>query len=103
MNEELKNKIQEMVDSSKVFLFMKGTPEQPQCGFSARVVEVLANLGIKFNSFNVYSDPLIREGVKEFTNWPTIPQLYIDSKFIGGCDIVVSMSENGELQKFFSV
>ena len=99
MNDELKNKIQGLVNSNKFFLFMKGTPEDPQCGFSFQVVEVLKNLSIQFNSFNVYSDMEMREAVKEFSSWPTYPQLYVDGKLIGGCDIVLEMAENGELQK----
>ena len=78
---------------------MKGTPEDPQCGFSAQVVETLQQLGIKFGSFDILSDEEVRSGIKEYANWPTIPQLYIDGKFIGGCDIVKGMAGNGELQK----
>ena len=85
MNEELKKKIQGLVSSKRVFLFMKGTPEAPQCGYSARVVEMLKQAGAEVGSCNVLEDPAVWEGVKEFSNWPTIPQLYVDGKFIGGC------------------
>jgi monothiol glutaredoxin len=87
MNEELHKKIEEMVQSKKVFLFMKGVPDAPQCGFSAQTVEVLRKHTQDFGSFDVLSDESIREGVKEYSDWPTIPQLFIDGKFIGGCDI----------------
>ncbi|HLC52226.1 MAG TPA: Grx4 family monothiol glutaredoxin [Candidatus Nanoarchaeia archaeon] len=99
MEEKLKNRIVELINSSRVFLFMKGTSEQPQCGFSARVVAVLKNLEIEFKFFDVYSDEEIRQGIKEYADWPTIPQLYINGKFIGGCDIVVELAEEGELKK----
>ena len=78
---------------------MKGTPEMPRCGYSSQVVQVLQKLQTEFGSFNVLEDPEVWEGIKEFTNWPTIPQLYIDGKFIGGCDIVLELVSNGELQK----
>jgi monothiol glutaredoxin len=99
MEQEVKTKIEGLIQSSPVFLFMKGTPEMPQCGFSAGVVNVLKTLGIPFGSFNVLSDMKIREGVKEYTNWPTIPQLYIKGEFVGGHDIAVQMAQSGELQK----
>ena len=78
---------------------MKGTPDQPQCGFSAQVVHTLYELKIKFASFDVLSDENMRQGIKEYANWPTIPQIYINGKFIGGCDIVMEMAASGELQK----
>ena len=93
------NKIKDMVNSHKIFLFMKGTPENPQCGFSYQVVEVLNDLGVEFGSFDVYSDEKIRQDVKEFSNWPTYPQLYVNGKLIGGCDIVKELAANGELRK----
>lgn len=95
-------RIRAMVSGSPVFLFMKGTPEAPQCGFSYRVVEVLNGWKVPFQSFNVLSDESIRNGVKEFANWPTIPQLYVNQEFVGGCDIVEEMSSNGELGEVFS-
>ncbi|MDF3819020.1 Grx4 family monothiol glutaredoxin [Leptospira sp. 96542] len=99
MEQELKDKIETLIKSNKVFLFMKGTPEMPQCGFSAGVVGVLKQLNVNFSSFNVLSDMKIREGIKEFTNWPTIPQLYINGEFVGGHDITVQMANSGELVK----
>ena len=99
MDKSLKQRIEELIGSSKVFLFMKGTPENPMCGFSMKTSETLKNLGINFKIFDVLSDDSIRQGVKEFANWPTIPQLYIGGKFVGGSAIVDSMVEKGELQK----
>ncbi len=99
MEQELKDKIESLIKSEKVFLFMKGTPEMPQCGFSAGVVTTLKQQGIPFGSFNVLSDMKIREGIKEYTNWPTIPQLYINGEFVGGHDITVQMAQSGELKK----
>ena len=99
MNQEIKKIIEEKINSSTVFLFMKGTPENPQCGFSAQVVGILNDLGIEFDSFDVLSDENIRQGIKEYANWPTIPQLYINGKFIGGCDIVRELAASGELME----
>lgn len=99
MEKELKDKIEGLIGSKKVFLFMKGTPEAPMCGFSAGVTNVLRSLGTDYGSFNVLSDQTVREGIKEFANWPTIPQLYVEGEFIGGHDIVVEMAKSGELQK----
>ncbi len=99
MDEKLKKRIEELVHSSKVFLFMKGTPEMPECGFSMRVTQVLNQLKISFKSFNILSDETVRQGIKEYANWPTIPQLYINGEFVGGCDIVEEMARKGELQK----
>ena len=97
MEQSTKDKIQNIIDENDVLLFMKGTPVMPQCGFSAAVVGVLSHMGIKYNSVNVLEDPEIREGIKEFSDWPTIPQLYIKKEFIGGCDIVKEMYEKKEL------
>ncbi len=99
MEEQTKSKIENLIKSEKVFLFMKGTPEAPQCGFSAGVVSVLKSTNVSFGSFNVLSDMNVREGIKEFASWPTIPQLYIDGEFVGGHDIAVQMHKSGELQK----
>ena len=85
------------LDSNDVVLFMKGTPVFPQCGFSAMVVQILNHLGIPFKGIDVLADSGLREGIKEFTNWPTIPQLYVKGEFIGGCDIIREMFETGEL------
>src|SRR5271154_3985810 len=90
------------IASNDVVLFMKGTPVFPQCGFSAAVVEILSELGVKFKGVNVLSDPEIRQGIKEFSNWPTIPQLYVMGEFVGGCDITREMFEAQELGPFFA-
>jgi len=89
------------VKGNDVVLFMKGSPVFPQCGFSAAVVQILSHLGVKFKGVDVLSDPGIREGIKEFSNWPTIPQLYVHGEFVGGCDIIREMFETGELQQLF--
>jgi monothiol glutaredoxin len=90
-------RIESDVRSHPVVLYMKGTPVFPQCGFSAQVVQVLSQLGVKFQSFDVLSDDSLRQGIKEFSNWPTIPQLYVQGEFVGGCDIVREMYQSGEL------
>lgn len=90
------------IENNDVFLYMKGTPEEPMCGFSAQVVQVLNEHGVKFGSRNVLEDWDIREGIKKFTNWPTIPQLYVKGKFIGGCDIVMEMHRKNQLQDVFA-
>ena len=99
MNENTKNLIQNHVDTNEVCLFMKGTPDAPQCGFSMAVTNMLKLLEVNFGSVNVLEDQNVREGIKTFSDWPTIPQLYIKNEFIGGCDIVKEMYENGELKK----
>jgi len=98
VTENIKNEIK----NNEVVLFMKGTPVFPMCGFSAATVQVLTNLGIKFNSINVLDSDEMREGIKKFSNWPTIPQLYVKEEFIGGCDIVKEMFESGELLELFN-
>ena len=90
--------IKKDIADNDVVLFMKGTPMMPQCGFSAAVVQVLTNSGVKFKGVNVLADNEIRQGIKDFSNWPTIPQLYVKGEFIGGCDIVREMFEKGELK-----
>lgn len=92
-------RIRQEITDNPVVLFMKGSPMFPQCGFSAAVVQALSNLGVKFKGIDVLSDPGLREGIKEFTNWPTIPQLYVSGEFVGGCDIVREMYTSGELQQ----
>ncbi len=92
-------RIQQEIGGSDVVLFMKGTPVFPQCGFSAAVVQALSHLGVKFKGVNVLEDPGLREGIKQFSNWPTIPQLYVKGEFVGGCDIVREMFQSGELQE----
>ena len=98
MNENRNIKIKNIIDKNEVCLFMKGTPEVPQCGFSLAVSNVLKHLEVKFNGINVLEDPEIREGIKIYSDWPTIPQLYIKGEFIGGCDIIKEMFEKKELQ-----
>ena len=99
MDEAIKNIIQEHIDNNDVCLFMKGTPDAPQCGFSMAVTNMLKLLELNFHSVNVLEDQKIREGIKVYSDWPTIPQLYIKKEFVGGCDIVKEMYENGELKK----
>ena len=99
MDESTKNTIQEHIDNNDVCLFMKGTPDAPQCGFSMAVTNMLKLLELNFHSVNVLEDQKIREGIKVYSDWPTIPQLYIKKEFVGGCDIVKEMYENGELKK----
>ena len=93
----IKNEIKTIIDENDVCLFMKGTPESPQCGFSMAVSNLLKHLKVNFNGVNVLDDKNLRQGIKEFSDWPTIPQLYIKGEFIGGCDIVKEMFEKGEL------
>ena len=93
--------IKAAIDQNEVMLFMKGTPVFPQCGFSAAVVQILNHMGVKFGSADVLIDPAVRDGIKEFTNWPTVPQLYVKGEFVGGCDIVREMCETGELEQMF--
>ena len=95
-------RIQQDIADHDVVLYMKGTPVFPQCGFSAAVVQVLSELGVRFKSFDVLTDPSLRQGVKEFSNWPTIPQLYVKGELVGGCDIVREMYQSGELQELLS-
>ena len=99
MNENTKEKLNNLINNNEVCLFMKGTPEVPQCGFSLAVSNVLKHLEVSFKGINVLEDSEIREGIKVFSDWPTIPQLYIKSEFIGGCDIVKEMFEKKELQE----
>ena len=96
---DITDSINNEIKSNNVVLFMKGTPPFPMCGFSAAVVEILNQMGVEFNSINVLDNDKIREGIKKFSNWPTIPQLYIKEDFVGGCDIVKEMYENGDLIK----
>ena len=101
MDEQIKNTIQSHIDNNEVCLFMKGTPDAPQCGFSMAVTNMLKILDVNFKGINVLEDQSIREGIKIFSDWPTIPQLYIKKEFVGGCDIVKEMYESGELKKVF--
>ncbi|GJL95725.1 MAG: glutaredoxin [Hyphococcus sp.] len=92
--------IQSTIDTNPVVLFMKGTPQFPQCGFSSMVVQILDHLGVEFSSENVLDSDDLRQGIKEFSDWPTIPQLYVKGEFVGGCDIIREMFEKGELRPF---
>jgi monothiol glutaredoxin len=96
------NRIQELVGSNDVVLFMKGSALFPQCGFSSRAVAILDHLGVTFETVDVLQDPEIRQGVKEYSDWPTVPQLYVKGEFVGGSDIMMEMYEAGELQQLFS-
>jgi monothiol glutaredoxin len=96
------DRIKQDITDHPVVLYMKGTPVFPQCGFSAAVVQILTQLGVKFKGIDVLTDPAIRQGVKDFSNWPTIPQLYVKGEFAGGCDIIREMYEAGELQEYFT-
>ena len=98
----VENRIRGLIDEHDVVLFMKGTPVFPQCGFSATVVQMLSLLGVRFKGFDVLEDPEVRQGIKSFSDWPTIPQLYVKGEFVGGCDIVREMYETGELSEFLS-
>ncbi len=99
MNPDLKSRIEGMLQQSPIVLFMKGNPSFPQCGFSARAVAILRELGAEFSTFDVLEDPEIREGIKEYGQWPTIPQLYVKNELVGGSDIMMEMFESGELKE----
>ena len=96
---EIKHRIEKLLKENKICLFMKGTPEAPQCGFSMAVSNVLKHLSVNFKAVNILEDEKLRQGIKDYSDWPTIPQLYINQEFIGGCDIVKEMFEKGELKK----
>ncbi len=102
MSKPVFERIQKDITDNDVMLYMKGDAMFPQCGFSARVVQVLTHMGVKFATANILEDPTLREGIKEFSNWPTLPQLYVKGEFIGGCDIVTEMFQSGELQRLLS-
>lgn len=97
-----KGRLHELVNSNKVMLFMKGSPEEPRCGFSRKVVNVLKDQGVEFGSFDILSDEIVRQGMKTYANWPTFPQLYVEGEFLGGCDIILEMNENGDLKEEFA-
>jgi len=99
---ELKIRIESMISDNDVVLFMKGSPDFPQCGFSANVVGILNYFNIDYKSYNVLEDNELREGIKEFSNWPTVPQIYIKKEFVGGCDILKEIAENGEMEKILN-
>jgi len=98
---DIKEKLKEIISSNDVCLFMKGVPEAPQCGFSMTVSNILKHLNVNFKGINVLEDENLRQGIKEFSDWPTIPQLYVKKEFVGGSDIIKEMFENGELKKLF--
>jgi len=102
MDQNIKSRIEKEIKENEICLFMKGTPEVPQCGFSMAVSNVLKHLNLNFKGINVLDSSEIREGIKQYSEWPTIPQLYIKGEFVGGCDIVKEMFEKGELQKLLS-
>ncbi|GBQ91655.1 glutaredoxin [Gluconacetobacter johannae DSM 13595] len=101
MADTITQRIQNEIDTNPIMLYMKGNALFPQCGFSARVVQVLTQMGVPFQTANVLDDPELRQGIKDFSNWPTVPQLYVKGEFIGGCDIVTEMFQSGELEKLF--
>jgi len=101
LDEGVKDRIEKEINSNEVVLFMKGTPVFPQCGFSSMVSQVLSHIGVEFKGVDVLAEPTLRDGIKTFSDWPTIPQLYVKGDFIGGCDIIKEMYENGELQELF--
>jgi len=94
---DIQARIKDMVNSEPVLLFMKGTADFPQCGFSARAIQILANEGVEFSTFNVLADEDVRQGIKDYAEWPTIPQLYVKGEFLGGCDIMIEMAADGSL------
>lgn len=98
MDEALKNRIEEILKSHRIVLFMKGVPEAPQCGFSAQAVSVLHQYGLPFHTVNILEDEELRQGLKEYAQWPTYPQLYVDGELIGGCDIIMELHDTGELE-----
>ncbi|WP_413200416.1 Grx4 family monothiol glutaredoxin [Nostoc piscinale] len=99
MSQEVQERIENLIKQNKIFVFMKGTKLMPQCGFSNNVVQILNTLGVPFETINVLEDSEIRQGIKDYSNWPTIPQVYIDGEFIGGSDILIEMYQNGSLQE----
>ncbi len=99
LTDQLKQQFENDIKNNKVVIFMKGTPEQPMCGFSMRAVEILQSYGKTLKAYNVLASEEVRQGIKEYTNWPTIPQIFINGEFVGGCDIVTEMHQNGDLKK----
>ena len=103
MKDEIKQRIENDIKNNKVMLYMKGTPDAPQCGFSAQVAGVLKGYNVPIKAFNILEDDEIRQGIKEYSDWPTIPQLYVNGEFIGGCDIVMELHNNGELAQILKI
>lgn len=103
MTPELKEHIEQLINGHKIVVFMKGSKMMPQCGFSNNVVQILNVLGVPYQTFDILADPEIRQGIKEYSNWPTIPQVYINGEFVGGCDILIELYQSGELQQLVEV
>jgi monothiol glutaredoxin len=103
MTPELKSRLDELVQTNKVMVFMKGSKLMPQCGFSNNAVQILNSLGVPYETFDVLSDSDVRQGIKEYSNWPTIPQVYINGEFIGGSDVLIELYQQGELQQMLEV
>ena len=103
MTPEVKARIDELVNENKIMVFMKGSKLMPQCGFSNNVVQILNTLGVPYQTLDILADPEIRQGIKEYSNWPTIPQIYIDGEFVGGSDIAIELYQSGELQQMVEV
>ena len=103
MTPEIQKSIEELIKQNKVLVFMKGSKMMPQCGFSNNVVQILNVLGVPYETFDILSDPDIRQGIKEYSNWPTIPQVYVNGEFIGGSDIMIELYQSGELQQLIEV
>lgn len=99
---DIKERIKQQIGSDRVVLYMKGTPQAPQCGFSAQAIRLLNAAGAKFSTFDVLADPEVRQGLKEYSNWPTFPQLYINGELVGGCDIMTELHQKGELQQLIA-
>ena len=102
MDDQIKKQIENEIKNNNILIYMKGTPEAPMCGFSAQVTNILKSYKIPFKAINVLEDPEIRQGIKEYSDWPTIPQIYVKGEFIGGCDIIAEMHNNGELKKLLA-
>ncbi|MEM6613127.1 MAG: Grx4 family monothiol glutaredoxin [Cyanobacteria bacterium P01_C01_bin.72] len=103
MTPEVKAKIEKLVNENKIMVFMKGSKLMPQCGFSNNVVQILNTLGVPFETFDILADPEIRQGIKDYSNWPTIPQIYLNGEFVGGSDIAIELYKSGELQQMVEV
>ncbi|AFZ51752.1 Grx4 family monothiol glutaredoxin [Dactylococcopsis salina] len=103
MEPEVKQRIENLINSNKIVVFMKGTKLMPQCGFSNNVVQILNVMGVPYETYDVLDDPEVRQGIKEYSNWPTIPQVYVNGEFVGGCDIMIELYQNNELQQMLEV
>jgi monothiol glutaredoxin len=98
LSDDLRKTIEEQIKKDRIVIYMKGNPQMPQCGFSAAVIQAVSKYGKPFRSYDILQDEMLRQGIKEFSNWPTIPQVYINGKFVGGCDIVMDLEKKGELE-----